>query len=61
MENKQTILTKYFGYTSFRGGQEELIDALLAGRDVLGIMPTGGGKSLCYQIPALVLDGPAGL
>jgi ATP-dependent DNA helicase RecQ len=59
MENKETVLTKYFGYTAFRGGQSELIDALLAGRDALGIMPTGGGKSLCYQIPALMLDGLA--
>jgi ATP-dependent DNA helicase RecQ len=57
MESKQTVLTQYFGYTSFRGGQEALIDAILAGRDAMGIMPTGGGKSLCYQLPALMLDG----
>ncbi len=57
MDHKLELLNKYFGYTSFRSGQEPLIDALLTGRDVFGIMPTGGGKSLCYQIPALMLDG----
>lgn len=48
-------LQKYFGYTAFRDGQETLINAILEGKDALGIMPTGGGKSLCYQIPALLL------
>ena len=48
-------LQKYFGYTEFREGQETLINAILEGKDALGIMPTGGGKSLCYQIPALLL------
>lgn len=57
MEEKHRILNQYFGYSSFRDGQEALIDAQLAGRDVFGIMPTGGGKSLCYQIPALLLEG----
>lgn len=57
MERKNEILETYFGYTSFRNGQEELIDAQLSGQDALGIMPTGGGKSLCYQIPALMMDG----
>ena len=51
------ILRKYFGYGTFRKGQKELIEAQLAGRDAFGIMPTGGGKSLCYQIPALIMDG----
>ena len=57
LENKYTILKKYFGYTEFRKGQEELIDALLSKRDVFGIMPTGAGKSICYQVPALLFDG----
>ena len=51
------ILKHYFGYDRFRPGQERLIGAILSGRDVLGIMPTGGGKSLCYQVPALMLPG----
>lgn len=54
---KYSILEKYFGYSSFREGQEPLIDAILSGRDVLGIMPTGAGKSICYQVPALMLSG----
>ena len=57
MDKKLEVLGRYFGYTEFRGAQEELIDAVLDRRDVLGIMPTGGGKSLCYQIPALLLPG----
>ena len=57
MVTKEQVLRDVFGFPSFRGGQEELIDGILAGRDVLGIMPTGGGKSLCYQVPALVMEG----
>lgn len=56
MDSKR-ILKEYFGYESFREGQKELINGILARQDVLGIMPTSGGKSLCYQIPALLLDG----
>jgi len=57
MTSKNRMLKQYFGYDHFRDGQEELIDAILAGRDVLGILPTGGGKSICYQLPALLLSG----
>ena len=56
-ENKYTLLKHYFGYDSYREGQEGIIDALLAKQDVLAIMPTGAGKSICYQIPALLFDG----
>ncbi len=54
---KIEVLQKYFGHDSFRNGQEELIDNILGGRDVLGVMPTGAGKSVCYQIPAMLLNG----
>ena len=57
MADKQEILNRFFGYNAFRDGQAPLIDALAEGRDVFGIMPTGGGKSLCYQIPAMLLEG----
>mgnify|MGYP000752391503 CR=1 FL=1 len=57
--NRQAVQTlkTYFGYDTFREGQEAVIDALLAGKDVLAVMPTGAGKSICYQIPALIMDG----
>lgn len=55
--DKTTLLKQYFGHSQFRPGQEALIDALLSGRDVLGVMPTGAGKSICYQLPALLLPG----
>ena len=51
------ILKQYFGYDTFREGQRPLIDSVLKGRDVLGIMPTGAGKSMCFQIPALMMEG----
>jgi len=57
MEKKYEVLKRYYGYDTFREGQEELIDTLLAGEDAFGIMPTGAGKSLCYQIPALIFRG----
>ena len=50
-------LKKYFGFDSFRKGQREIIEKILEGRDVLGVLPTGGGKSICYQLPALMKDG----
>ena len=55
--DKLSVLKEYFGHRAFRSGQEELIDHILGGCDVLGIMPTGAGKSLCYQVPALMLRG----
>jgi ATP-dependent DNA helicase RecQ len=51
------ILNKYYGYSSFRSGQEKVIGEVLEGNDAVAIMPTGGGKSICYQIPALLLEG----
>ncbi|HAL19048.1 MAG TPA: hypothetical protein DCO86_05470, partial [Spirochaetaceae bacterium] len=51
--NAKEALETYFGYDSFKPGQDEIIDAVLSGRDALAIMPTGAGKSVCYQIPAL--------
>ncbi|MDR1932481.1 MAG: DNA helicase RecQ [Spirochaetales bacterium] len=56
-QDKHEVLKTHFGYTLFRPGQESVIDALLAGRDVLAVMPTGAGKSLCYQLPALMMGG----
>lgn len=50
-------LKKYFGYASFREGQEHIVNTILSGRDALAIMPTGAGKSICYQLPALMLPG----
>ena len=53
----QSVLEEVFGYQEFRDGQQEVIDMAVSGQDSLVIMPTGGGKSLCYQIPALVREG----
>lgn len=53
----QEILKKVFGYDRFRPGQAEIVSKLLSGQDVLAVMPTGAGKSLCYQVPALALPG----
>ncbi len=57
MPDPTALLQRHLGYPSFRPGQEELVRAVLAGRDALGVLPTGGGKSVCYQIPALSLGG----
>lgn len=58
MENRAlNVLEKFYGYKTFRRGQEDIINKITNGEDVLAIMPTGGGKSICYQIPALILDG----
>lgn len=57
MHTPQSVLKEYFGYDRFRDGQERLIGQILAGGDVLGIMPTGAGKSVCYQVPAMLMTG----
>ncbi|WP_055109049.1 DNA helicase RecQ [Paenibacillus ihumii] len=57
MEEAKSYLQKYYGYPDFREGQRKIVESVLSGADTLGIMPTGGGKSICYQIPALMLPG----
>ena len=57
MENANKLLKQYFGYEDFKKGQKEIISHILNGEDCLAIMPTGAGKSICYQIPALLFNG----
>ena len=57
MLDKKAVLKQYFGHSSFREGQEQVVDAILQGRDALCVMPTGAGKSICYQVPALIFNG----
>ncbi|MEG6520681.1 DNA helicase RecQ [Desulfotomaculum sp. 1211_IL3151] len=57
LKNAGEILKQYFGYSSFKSGQDKILNSILQGKDTLGIMPTGGGKSVCYQIPALMFQG----
>lgn len=57
MKDKFSVLKEYFGHDVYRAGQEQIVDSLLSGRDVLCIMPTGAGKSICYQVPALIFEG----
>ena len=56
--DKFQLLKRYWGFSKFRPYQKEIIDSLLEGKDVIGILPTGIGKSLCYQLPSLIMDGP---
>ena len=57
MDRARKLLSEAYGYSAFRGQQHDVIEAALAGRDCLVLMPTGGGKSLCYQLPSLLRDG----
>ena len=57
MLDKKAVLKQYFGHSSFREGQEQVVDAILQGRDAICVMPTGAGKSICYQVPALIFKG----
>jgi ATP-dependent DNA helicase RecQ len=55
--SKKDILRKYWGFSSFREKQEDIVDAVLKKQDTLALLPTGGGKSLCYQVPGMILEG----
>lgn len=57
MDKLHQALRRYFGYHAFKKGQETIIKSVLEGRDTVAMLPTGGGKSLCYQLPGLLLDG----
>ena len=57
METARTLLNTYWGYPNFRASQEQIINTILEGKNVVAILPTGGGKSICYQIPALLKKG----
>ncbi|MBW7455612.1 DEAD/DEAH box helicase, partial [Paenibacillus sepulcri] len=57
MEQAQRMLKEVYGFDSFRKGQQDIIEGLLEGKDTLAILPTGGGKSVCYQLPAILLPG----
>src|SRR5690554_6702026 len=57
MSSPGEVLFKYWGFTSFRPVQEEVVNAVVEGKDVLALLPTGGGKSICFQVPALVKEG----
>jgi len=57
MSNPNEVLRRYFGYSSFRQGQDKIVESIMMNKDTLGIMPTGGGKSICYQVPALLMSG----
>lgn len=57
MTNVHDILNKYWGYTSFRPKQEDIINSVIKGRDTVALLPTGGGKSICFQVPAMAMEG----